>query len=887
MLPFEMGVFLLGMGIIVLLTQYYFCKREEMRLILSEMKPKSPFSNISKVDYVKAIKRKTKIPFAIRKRTEWRLRSLGDWFVSSWSDHLSKIRELVPQKRNVLKRSSSFNLNKRIKGRNRAANRILKRTLFFVTAASCGLAFCQPVSRTNSDQIQESSPRETDVLSHLVTHSTLVMTASDREGANVDRWWDSDSEMVGVDDRCSACISDHEEDFIPGSLVPVNRTIKGFAGSRTSEGIMMGILRWKIQDNQGVEHTWEIPGSYYVPGAGMRLFSPQHWSQTRPEYDQVRNKWAKHSVSRDQAVLKWNQRQDALDLTYDKRSNVFNFYLAPGYKQFEAFVTEADLQDDNDPVVFDTYVTDDEDNGQDDASTASDESLPQAPSAHAEGVSNVESTPFEDDPNAPVLIDILPEDGQTSERVIDQDEEDKPVENKTAELLRTHHRLNHLPFSKIKLMAENGFLPSRLANVTPPVCSACLYGKATRRPWRSKPRKDAKVRKATQVGQIVSVDMLRSPIPGLIAQMSGWITGKRYWYATVYVDHKSRYSYVHLQKTQSAQETIEGKRLFENMAARHGIRILHYHADNGIFVSKAWKDDCDSQRQGMSYSGVNAHFQSGIAERRIRELQDNARVLLIHAQRRWPSAVTANLWPYAIRTSNESFNEAPLKQLSGKTPIEIFTHGQVMPEPKHSRPFACPVYVLDNALQQSKPHRKWDERSRVGLYLGRSPFHARSVALVLNLTTARVSPQYHVQFDPSFQTIRESFGGIEPPSHWQSICGFTKSRKTPKSDQSQDHESARPDPHVLQELRNADARNFLNPVPSENSIAHPDAHSEANQAPHIFHQNQEIQNVVQADQQLDDSMQDGNGNRSDPTGGVWIQDDSGNGESNNRQRTTE
>jgi len=192
-------------------------------------------------------------------------------------------------------------------------------------------------------------------------------------------------------------------------------------------------------------------------------------------------------VSHDQAVLKWNQRQDALDLTYDKRSNVFNFYLAPGYKQFEAFVVQADLQDDNGPLVFETYVTDEEDNDQDDASTASDASLPQAPSAHAEGVFHEESTPLEDDPNAPVLIDILPEDGQTSERVVDQDEEDKPVKNKAAEFLRTHHCLNHLPFSKIKMMAEIGSLPRRLANVTPPVCSACLYGKATRRPWRSKP----------------------------------------------------------------------------------------------------------------------------------------------------------------------------------------------------------------------------------------------------------------------------------------------------------------------------------------------------------------------------------------------------------------
>jgi hypothetical protein len=48
-----------------------------------------------------------------------------------------------------------------------------------------------------------------------------------------------------------------------------------------------------------------------------------------------------------------------------------------------------------------------------------------------------------------------------------------------------------------------------------------------------------------------------------------------------------------------------------------------------------------------------------------------------------------------------------------------------------------------------------------------------SIALVLNLQTGRVSPQFHVQFDPTFQTMKASFGGQSPKFRWQSIWGFT------------------------------------------------------------------------------------------------------------------
>ena len=45
---------------------------------------------------------------------------------------------------------------------------------------------------------------------------------------------------------------------------------------------------------------------------------------------------------------------------------------------------------------------------------------------------------------------------------------------------------------------------------------------------------------------------------------------------------------------------------------------------------------------------------------------------------------------------------------------------------------------------------KWRQRSWLRVYLGPSPNHARSVALVLNPRTGHVSPQFHVKFDDFF-----------------------------------------------------------------------------------------------------------------------------------------
>ena len=95
--------------------------------------------------------------------------------------------------------------------------------------------------------------------------------------------FDTDAKPIGVDNRCSACISPYIEDFI-GPLEDTNKTIKGFAGARMNNP-KIGTLCWQWLDASGKIHTFEIPNSYYVPACELRLLSPQHWAQTQNPVD--------------------------------------------------------------------------------------------------------------------------------------------------------------------------------------------------------------------------------------------------------------------------------------------------------------------------------------------------------------------------------------------------------------------------------------------------------------------------------------------------------------------------------------------------------------------------------------------------------------------------
>lgn len=467
--------------------------------------------------------------------------------------------------------------------------------------------------------------------------------------------FDTDSELIGIDNRCSGCIT-HTRTDIPGEITECRRSIKGFGGERTYK-VWTGTIHWTWDDDNGKQHKMVIPNAYYVPDGGVRLLSPQHWAQQRSGKD--RQGGAGSTTMGTHVELFWNNRDSRRTVPIDLTgNNVATFRLSSGYNRFAAYCMETGLDNEvyqKNPLTIDeTTMISDDDSDDDPETESEDESQGETPDPAPDEESISDSQPRQFDLNGPTTA----QDKHQHLPTVITDEEDRQGETPAAELLRIHYDFGHTSFSKLQQMAKHGVIPYRLRNCAVPVCSACQYAKATRRPWRSRSIKDRAMDQVpTEPGQIIAIDQLVSPIPGLIAQMIGFITKERYKIATVYVDTATGYGFVYPQKTASAAETLEGKRVFEKQALDNNIKIQAYHADNGIFKAKAWVDDCTRQGQRLTFAAAGAHHTNGKAERRIRELQELARTTLIHAQQRWPKAITANLWPYAVRYANFMYQQ--------------------------------------------------------------------------------------------------------------------------------------------------------------------------------------------------------------------------------------
>ena len=456
----------------------------------------------------------------------------------------------------------------------------------------------------------------------------------------------------------------------------------------------------------------------------------------------------------------------------DPTTNVGLTTTTSGARSFRAFCATLERPETKQENIFTTHIIPDED----------DESFqPKDP---------VEPPHTTEDSNEGILLSRKDEaitQPQTTvvdlgpiTHVIPEDPEPKSLDPQD-ELLRWHYRLGHLPFDRIKQLANKRQLPKRLLTCHTPFCAACKYGKMTKRPWRVKGDDKGTAKTATYPGQVVSVDQLESTSPGFIAQLKGTLTQQRYKYTTIFVDQFSRYTFVYLQKCITSQETVMAKHAFERSAEQRGVKIKHYHADNGQFADNAFIQDCQANRQILSYCGVNAHFQNGIAERRIRDLQERTRTSMLYAMNKWRKMVIINLWPYAMRHANDIANATPRKgqELS---PLELFSGVQIAPKLRHFHAFGCPTYVLDNALQSGQGAPKWKERSRLRVYLGPSPNHARSIELVLNPRTGHMSPQFHIKFDDFFETVQAKVTDVDAPDpEWKYLSGFAMKKGTPKS----------------------------------------------------------------------------------------------------------
>ena len=358
------------------------------------------------------------------------------------------------------------------------------------------------------------------------------------------------------------------------------------------------------------------------------------------------------------------------------------------------------------------------------------------------------------------------------DEVIDQIKQSSKISPLAKEFLSWHERLMHIPFSEMFELCKRSILPKKFLPLknNPPLCVSCQFGCAHKRHWRFKGKCSGSIRKPShnQPGSCVSVDQIISAQPGFIPQMSGKLLRDRIWAVTLFIDHCTDFLFSYLQTSTSQEETIKAKHSFEKQAAISNICIKKYHADNGRFAEKGFKDEVEKCNQTISYCGVGAHHQNGLIETTIKSVTNGARTILLHAQRHWPEAIMTMLWPFAVQTYVNRRNELKIGK-DGKTPNQRWTQCNHPPDPSKFHTWGCPIFVLDSRLQSSlSAIPKWEPRSRIGIYVGHSPCHAGNVALVLNPATGHVSPQFHVVFDDDFTTVPYMRNGTIPP-HWASL----------------------------------------------------------------------------------------------------------------------
>jgi len=613
--------------------------------------------------------------------------------------------------------------------------------------------------------------------------------------------FDADSSTIIVDNSANCIIWNAKENFIPETYVKFSSNVESGIATAVGSGspIGMGHLRIGWKDDNSKYHEYVIKGAYHVPSSPVNILGLSAFSKSLGDYHQ---KGTRINSSGQDSVFMWDNMKFTKTFQHSE-AHMPEMVVNDGYSKFHRL---CNFVDSFQPVSAQCYHTHRNNPCKDTLVPYSvGESVLYKNGDHVEKaiVDKVFLDPdlqvpkmnvkFQDDRIESAYLDNVQSSDETDVAMIPSHDNEYQMQTKclTSNELQMlkhptplsaiqkewkimHDTLGHLPFATMDRMVENNILPKRFAILKNKsiLCPSCIYGRMRKRAWRNKGKTSFRsIRKANEnfPGAKVSTDQLVVAQPGLVPRLSGRHTNDRICGATGFIDHFSGYSFSSLQTSLDGEQTLEAKLAFERHANTFDIKILSYRADNGQFAEKSFRDSIKAARQSIDFCGVGSHHQNGIIERHFQRLSTQARTILLHAKRHWPTMVSAILWPFAYKYAEYLYNHLSVDK-NGLSPIQKFCNGNTHQiELIELHTWGCPCYVLDARLQSGTSMApKWDPRSRLGIYLGHSPCHAGTVALVLNPSTLHVSPQFHVAFDDTFATV-PYLASSEIPPVWSDI----------------------------------------------------------------------------------------------------------------------
>jgi hypothetical protein len=366
-------------------------------------------------------------------------------------------------------------------------------------------------------------------------------------------------------------------------------------------------------------------------------------------------------------------------------------------------------------------------------------------------------------------------------------------------LLLWHHRLGHRGFIHTQrlftacdlsrgspfnttdctpcLPVPSGISKNVIATCQPPLCLSCELANAHRRgPEVTATSKVPNTDLCLQTddlspGDCVSLDHYECPQRGRLLHTYGKEPHHlKYCGGLILADHASGYVRVFHQVSLGTSDTLLSKTAFEQHCLEAGVRIKSFHTDNGTFTSRQFRDELARSGQTITFSGTGAHHQNGVAERAIRTVTAMSRAMMIHMEQHWPDEANTDLWPLAMDYATWLYNHTPRRE-TNMAPIEIFTSTKLgCKHIQRAKVFGSPAFVLDPRLQDGRKIPKWDPRSARGQFLGFSQEHSSTVALVRNINTGSITPQYHVVHDEMFSTVTVSAEVIAHPGAWMDFA---------------------------------------------------------------------------------------------------------------------
>jgi hypothetical protein len=157
--------------------------------------------------------------------------------------------------------------------------------------------------------------------------------------------YDTDSFLLGIDNHASASMTNTEDDFV-GPTKTVDIKIKGIKGYLSTAKV--GTVRWTLQDDQGRNHQFNIPGTYLVPDLPIRLLSPQHLAQEMFKISNEPDGTACHTYSNG-VVLTWNHGKYCQTITLDK-ANIPIIQASPSYNNYKNYIST--LKESPQPLAY-------------------------------------------------------------------------------------------------------------------------------------------------------------------------------------------------------------------------------------------------------------------------------------------------------------------------------------------------------------------------------------------------------------------------------------------------------------------------------------------------------------------------------------------------------